>query len=700
MIIGTAGHIDHGKTSLVKALTGVDADRLKEEKERGITIDLGFAYWPRPGGGITGFVDVPGHERFLQTMLAGTQALDLVLLVIAADDGIMPQTLEHLEIIELLGIERMLVALTKIDAVPQERRIEAAGEITDWLAGTRLAVTPILPVSSVTGEGLADLTAALDAESERLAARSGERQFRLSVDRCFTLQGAGVVVTGMVLDGEIAVGDEVVVSPAGLSARVRSIHAQNRKAERGRAGERCALNLSGPQIEKDAIRRGEMVLAVGAHDPTQRIDARLTTAPGAAKGLQQWMPARLHHATAEIGARIVLLGEDRPQPGDETLVQLVLDRPIAARARDRFVLRDVSADHTLGGGDFLDLRAPERKRRSPERLAILAALSRTDPVAALRALMTANSGTVDLSQFARDRGADGVTAEGWAKAADAVTFTTGRQQLVLSRARLVDVHTAVQVELANFHKQNPDLAGTGLERLRLQTAARIPAPVFRALLRGLAGEGAIVIEGNWVRLSSHQIALSVQEETIWLQLSHRLAGSERFRPPRVRDIAGEIGKDEAVIRQLFRRIGRAGELHEVSQDHFFPRHTVAEAVEIAAAVETVSSGWFTAALFRDALEAASGATVGRKVAIQILEFFDRHGVTIRRSDLRRLNPHRRDLFAVSADDATTQAENVSGREASLVGRPDFKSGWGCETVSGGFDSHSLPPDIKGLTRAG
>jgi selenocysteine-specific elongation factor len=258
----------------------------------------------------------------------------------------------------------------------------------------------------------------------------------------------------------------------------------------------------------------------------------------------------------------------------------------------------------------------------------------------------------------------------------------------------------VRAALAAFHAENPDLTGTGLERLRLQTAPRVPAPVFRAILRGFVGAGWLVIDGNWVRLASHQVAISLEEENLWFELGRHISGGERFRPPRVRDIARLTGEDEGDIRRLFKRLGRAGEIDEVAHDHFFLRRTVAEAVDIACAVELAANGWFNAALYRDAVEAAGGGTVGRKVAIQILEFFDRHGVTIRRGDQRRVNPHRRDLFAVASEHAKTQDVDGSGREASLVGRPDFKSGWGRETVSGGFDSHSLPPLPGGAARAG
>ena len=676
MIVGTAGHIDHGKTSLVKAISGVDADRLKEEKERGITIDLGFAYWPQAAASVIGFVDVPGHERFVHTMLAGAHGLDRVLLVVAADDGVMPQTREHLEIVSLLGLDRGAVALTKTDVVSAERIAAVQGEIEAVLAGTTLDESPVFPVSSVTGEGLPALIGWLQAENALIGKRSERRLFRLAVDRCFVLQGAGVVVTGMVLDGSVTVGDEVIVSPQGFQARIRSIHAQGRAAQHGVAGERCALNISGPQIEKDAIRRGDAILAPEGHAPTRRIDVELRVASGASKGIAQWTPARLHHATAEVGARIVLLGEGKPQPGDDVRVQLVLDQPIAARALDRFILRDVSASRTLGGGRFLDLRAPERRRRTAQRTAMLDALAASAPADALAGVLAAGSGAADLSFFARDRGAPLADAVAWCDIAQADPWIIGRETFALSRRQRHRIGENIIATLTDFHAAHPDLLGMGRERLRMLTALQLPQSLYQGLLRALAGEGLLVLDGSWVRLASHTVEITHEEESLWQEIGPLLSGRDRFRPPRVRDIARSLGEEENQVRRVMRRLARAGEIHEVAQDHFFLRGTLAEAVRIAQDLEADTAGWFNAGRVRDKFE-AEGGTVGRKVAIQILEFFDRLGVTIRRGDLRRVNVHRCDLFETD--------RGGEGRESSPVGRPDFKSGWGREPVLGGFE---------------
>ena len=686
MIVGTAGHIDHGKTSLVRALTGVDTDRLKEEKARGISIELGFAYVPAPDGAVVGFVDVPGHERFVHTMLAGATGIDFVLLAVAADDGVMPQTQEHLAIIDLLGIEHGVVALTKADLVAPERCAQVAADVAHILAATRLAGADVLPVSTVTGEGIEALRRHLFAAAAAFGRRAVRGSFRLAIDRSFTLAGTGTVVTGTVLSGEVALDDRVVVSPSGLAARVRSIHAHNRPAGRGRAGERCALNLVGERISKAAIRRGDVVVDPALHAPADRIDARLRLLLSETKPAGQWMPVRLHHAASEVGARVVLLTDETLAPGREQPVQLVLERPIAAAAGDRFVLRDTSAQRTIGGGCFLDLRAPARKRRTPARLAQLDALALGEPERVLAALIACAPEYVELTGFARDHALADAELARLVEAHGIVRVAARDQVIGLGPAAWLRLKRALLGALAAFHNANPDLPGLGFERLRLVLEPRLPAAAFAAVLQGLARGGEVALDGAWVRLAGHAVRLTPADEKLWGRVAPLLGGSERFRPPRVRDVGEKLGVAETEVRRLAKLIGRMGRLDEVAHDHFFLRATVAEMVRICVDLAAAApAAEFTAAQFRDQVNN------GRKVAIQILEFFDRHGVTLRRGDLRRINKHRLDLFRPPADDASAGWDQ--GREASPVGRPDFKSGKGREPVLGGFDSHSLPPRL-------
>jgi selenocysteine-specific elongation factor len=683
MIVGTAGHVDHGKTTLLHALTGVDTDRLKEEKARGMTIDLGFAYLPTPGGDVVGFIDVPGHERFVHTMLAGASGIDFVLLVVAADDGVMPQTREHLAIVDLLGVRRGLVVLSKCDLADPARRAAIAADIRAVLAGTALAEAEIVAASAVTGEGMDDLRHRLFEEAAHVGGRAASGRFRLAVDRCFTLHGIGTVVTGTVLSGSVGVGDSVVVSPSGLAARVRSIHAQNRTAERGRAGDRCALNLTGDGVGKEAVRRGDVILDPGLHAPTDRIDAELRVLPGEPKPIGQWFPVRLHHAAAQVGARIVLLGDDPIAPGGAATVQLVLEHPIAAADGDAYVLRDTSAQRTIGGGRFIDLRAPSRKRRAPDRLARLRAFAVPVAEKAVAALLEAPPRYLDLGAFARDRALGGDEGTKLIDRLGLISIPVGKTQIVVSPVRWARFKRELSAILETFHADNPDLPGIGMERLRVQLDPCLPAPAFTAAMRGLAGAGQVGLDGAWVRLPGHEVHLAPREEALWLEIEQLIAGSVRFHPPRVRDIAGELARPEAEIRRLLKLTGRVGKVHEVAHDHFFVRSALAEIVELVSNLAVEQGGQFNAAEFRDR------AVIGRKLAIHILEFLDRHGVTFRRGDLRRVNRNRLDLFRHQDESAPTV--EPSGGASSPVGRPDFKSGKGRQPVLGGFDSHSLPP---------
>ncbi|WP_112873072.1 selenocysteine-specific translation elongation factor [Paracoccus endophyticus] len=637
MIVGTAGHIDHGKTALVRALTGVDADRLAEEKARGITIELGFAYADLGGGAVTGFVDVPGHERFVHTMLAGAGGIDLALLVVAADDGVMPQTREHLAILDLLGVHRGIVALTKADLADPARRAQVAAQIADALAGTGLAGAPLIPVSSLTGEGIDALRDALAAAEAQTTRRAADAAFRLAVDRSFTLKGTGTVVTGTVLSGRVAVGETVVISPPGIAARVRGVHAQNRPAPQGMAGQRCALNLAGDGVSRDAIRRGDMVLAPRLHAPTDRLDATLRVLGSEPRPVGVWFPARLHIGAAEVGARVVPLVAPLA-PGDSGPVQLVLDAPVAAAVGDRFILRDVSARRTIGGGVCLDLRAPARRRRTPDRLALLAGAALANPAQALAAMLAVPPLVVDLTAFARDRALSPDQAAALAR--DVTVIDTGATRLALSHATAAGLAAAVETTLAEFHAANPEMQGMGRERLRLAVTPRLPRDGFAAWLVGRIDAGALVAEGAFLRLPGHTARMTPEDEALLARILPELGGAARFRPPRVRDMATDWAIPEADVRRVLRIAARQGRVDQIRPDHFFLRATTAEMVRIIADVQAAAAdGWVTAAAFRDRVQN------GRKVAIEILDFFDRQGVTLRRGDLRRINPHRADLFA-------------------------------------------------------
>jgi len=630
MIIGTAGHIDHGKTALVKALTGVDADRLAEEKRRGITIDLGFAYTDAPEGAL-GFVDVPGHERFVHTMLAGATGIDAALLVVALDDGVMPQTREHAAILDLLGIDRGVVALTKSDIAAGNVDLVTA-EVRALLAATGLRDAIIVPVSAIAGDGIAALRGALHALGPKQRDTAGHP--RLAVDRAFTLTGAGLVVTGTLVAGCISVDDRLMLSPPGLELRVRGLHAQNRAATTAEAGQRVALNITGARLSKDAVTRGDWVLHPDVHAPTVALDARLRVLSDEPAALRADTPVHLHLGAAHVMARVHPLDGDRIRPGDDALVRLTLDRPIGALTGDRLVLRDAGASRTIGGGSVIDPFPPARGRRTPARLAQLAALEAAEPDVALRQLLALPPGWTDRARFLRARNLPAAAADAVQRAGHAVTVA----DLLIASATLDTLQRDLLRTLASWHAGAPDQPGLQPERLRQQLESRPPVTAFRAMIDTLLRRGTVRQDGPWLRLSTHQIRLSAADERIWPQI-RTLLGAERFRPPRARDLAHALSMPETVMRGTLKRLQRVGSVLELAPDHFFLRETVAEMASIAAALgKTDSNLQLTAATFRDRLDN------GRKVAIQILEYFDRVGLTVRTGDLRSVREDRLALF--------------------------------------------------------
>jgi selenocysteine-specific elongation factor len=629
MIVGTAGHVDHGKTALVKALTGVDTDRLAEEKRRGITIDLGYAYT-----GDLGFIDVPGHERFVHTMLAGASGIDTALLVVALPEGIRPQTREHLQILSLLGIEQGVVALTKAD-LAADRIPDVTAALRALLAETPLSGAAMIPVSAVTGQGIEALRGALLGSVGRDRDVGGYP--RLAVDRVFTLPGAGLIVTGTLVAGQIAVEDRLVLSPRGLELRVRGLHAQNKPASSAVAGQRVALNITGSRLSKDVVARGDWVLHPDIHAPTAALDARIVLLAEAARALRHDTQVHLHLGAAHVMARVSLLDRERLEPGQAAPVRLVLQQPLGALAGDRIVLRDTGATCTIGGGVVLDPFPPGRGRRTPVRLAQLRALEMSGSADALRGLLAVSPGWTDGAMFMRARNVREADRAGVIASVPGVAAGG----LILSPAALDGVRDAVLGALAAHHRGSPELPGLHPGRLRLAVADRPPVAGFAGVLEALLGEGAIALDGPWFRLPGHRVILSAQDERLWLTVRPLIA-AERFRPPRVRDMATALKVPEAAMRVTLKRLMRMGQVLEIAPDHFFLRETVAEMAAIAAAAVD-ADGWLTAAMFRDRLDN------GRKVAIQILEYFDKAGVTVRSGDARRMRTDRLGLFGPAGD---------------------------------------------------
>jgi selenocysteine-specific elongation factor len=622
MIVGTAGHIDHGKTTLVKALTGVDADRLPEEKARGITLDLGYAYTPLADGRVLGFVDVPGHERLVHNMLAGATGIDFVLLVVASDDGPMPQTREHLEIIELLGLGRGAVALTKCDAVTSERQAAAEAEVRQMLAGTVLAQAPLFRVSAVDGSGIGALRSHLETLAAEVDHRQGPGRFRLAIDRCFSLAGVGTVVTGTVFSGRVATGDAVVVGPRGIAAKVRGLHVQDRPASGGGVGQRCAVNLAG-DIDRQDIARGMWLLDPALLQPTERFCAELRVLAGEPP-LKHWSAVHLHHGAADIPARVALLEGDLLAPGGTGLAEIVLEQPICAVRGDRFVLRDASARHNVGGGRVLDIFPPTRHKRSPERLGYLRALTRDDPLPGLRFAAEQQAAGVNLDRYAINWNLPPAASTALWQTAGLVLVAEGVEHLGFSAGRWEDMTARLLAALAAEHERAADMVGVERDRLRRLTGPNISRATFDRLLEPLLADGSVARSGAWLHLPGHRVQLLPQDAELWTRLRPLLAAAP-YGPPRVRDVAKASGIAEDQVRMLFKRVARTGGLYPVAQDHYFTAPAVGELARMVAEIQA-RDGSTRAAALRDRIGG------GRKVAIHILEFFDRVGYTRRVRD--------------------------------------------------------------------
>ncbi|MDC7829650.1 MULTISPECIES: selenocysteine-specific translation elongation factor [Pseudomonas] len=627
MIIGTAGHIDHGKTALIQALTGVAGDRRREEQARGITIDLGYVYADLGDGGLTGFIDVPGHERFVHNMLAGASGLDLALLVVAADDGVMPQTREHLAILELLGIPRLLVALTKADRVDAERLAQVRQDVSALLAGGPFAGAPLYPVASPSGVGIPELRAALLAALDQVRQRNARGGFRLAVDRVFSVAGAGVVVTGTAFAGQVAVGDELILTPRGQRLRVRGLHAQNRAAESAQAGQRVSLNLAGERLSTDSIARGDWLVAEALHAPTTRIDVELRLLPGEARNLAHWTPVHVHLGAQDLTGRVALLAGDSLAPGAMALAQLVLNAPLHGVHGDRLVLRDQSAQRTLGGARLLDPFAPARHRRTPQRLAQLQALRRGGLEEALPELLAQADGGLDprllARQFNRPEG-------DWQLPADTLRVDTRVGPRLFAASLWQAALERLNDALATFHQEQPDELGPDRDRLRRIAAPELERPVYLALLETALAEGRLQSSGPWLHLPDHRVRLTEAEEGLKARL-WPLLEAQRFDPPWTRDLAKSLGQPEAEVRLLLRKLARLGELTQVVKDLFYPQASLEAAAGEALRLEC-EAGIIRAAAFRDALG------IGRKRSIQILECLDRIGFTRRFGDERRVRP--------------------------------------------------------------
>ncbi len=606
-VVGTAGHIDHGKSTLITALTGIDPDRLAEEKRRGMTIDLGFAHKTLPSGREIGIVDVPGHARFMRNMLAGAHGLDAVLLVIAADEGVMPQTREHLDILDLLEVRRGLVVLTKVDLVDADWLNLVNEEVVAAVKGTSLEGSAVIPVSAVTGAGLPELVAALD----QLLATSDERpdggRPRLPIDRVFTMSGFGTVVTGTLVDGALSVGDEMEVVPGGRFVRVRGLQRHNEKVEMVGPGSRVAANIIG--ADKNDLARGDVLALPRSIEPARRIDATVRVLASAAQPVRHGAELLLHSGTVEVGCRVIVLDGDEVAPGAQGWVQLYLERPIAAAAHDRFVLRVPSPAMTVAGGAFVDV-APRKHPRHDS--------------AVRESLVRRAAGNVlqeELRKYPRGVAVRALLKATVAPQADVERLLARRLgDWIFSDEAWQSIGTRAATELEAYHGAYPFRPGMAREELRSRLG--VPAASFAAVVKGLVEDGRVVERNGSLAAPAHEVALETTGPAVELV---RLLDGQRFAPPSLRDAMQQTGADEELVRALAQR----GDIVRVSDDVAFSKTAYESAVAMVREI-IAANGSVTVAQLRDRMSAS------RRPVLALLEHLDAQRVTRRVGDARTL----------------------------------------------------------------
>lgn len=625
VILGTAGHIDHGKTELVRALTGIDTDRLKEEKRRGISIELGFAHLDLGDDIRLGIVDVPGHEKFVRQMVAGSGGVDLAALVIALDEGVMPQTVEHLDILRLLGIRLGLVVLTKLDLVDEELAMLAEEDAADLVKGTFLEGAPMVRVSSRTGEGLDTLKKALRQIAEKVTERPVQGLLRLPVDRVFTMKGHGTVVTGTLISGTLAVGDEVEILPTGLRTSVRSLESHNQPEERAFPGERVAVNLRG--VEQSQVERGHVLTHPGQFQPSSIIDVKLTALPTASLTLRSGRRVRLHHYTTEVEARLVFPDREVLEPGEQAAVQLRTAAPIVPAAGDRFVIRALSPSVTLGGGVILNPRAIKLRARSAR---VFQEMAREDDVGIVAALVR-SSGLTGLCHNEL-LGLSGLSPKRLEKALEPLRTSRTLVRFDAAENRLIHndffelISKKILTRLTGFHTEHP--LKTGMSKQELRSSIPGSDKLFKAVFEHLVAAGVAVDEGETVRLATHHVMLKTEEQGLKDEILKRIVEGGNA-PPILKDLLAVLGAEPKQVKNLLGILEKEGRIVRIKEDLYFSTEFVNETKKkLAEFIQR--EGSITPSRFGE----ITGSS--RKYNIPLLEYFDRQRFTIRVGDHRVL----------------------------------------------------------------
>ena len=633
IIVGTAGHIDHGKSALVRALTGTDPDRLPEEKKRGITIDLGFADLLL-GELRLGFVDVPGHERFVKNMLAGAHGIDLVTLVIAADEGVMPQTREHFDICRLLGVKHGIVVLTKRDLVDDEMLELVKDEARELVAGSFLEGAPMVAVSSKNGEGLDHLSSAIKEVAQQISPRSADFITRLPIDRAFTIKGFGAVVTGTLISGEINEGDELELQPAGTKVRIRGTQVHGKAVQRARPGQRTAVNLAG--VDTTMLERGMVIAASGQLRPTQILDARIDVLKDAPRAVKSRARVRMHIGAAEVLGRVRILddGANEISPGKTGLAQLRLESPVVALHGDRFIIRSYSPSHTIAGGVVLDPMATKHRAKDNqatfERLRQLESGESTQKLVAF--VSAANERGSRLSELTAMTGWTAAVVSREVASATRNQSVIEAKGVVLTTANFERLRLASLQELRLFHKREPLARGMLRETLRERVFARSQPEVFVAVIANLENERAIIIEREMIRTSDHSVALSDEDLGLQQKLEdlYLRAGVEAPTVDEALTKAGIEPNQQQQAKRLLQLLLNSGRIVRVANDMYMHQQTISELTKrlLTFADQHEPERLIDVPTFKNL------AGVSRKYAIPLLEYFDRERVSRRAGDKR------------------------------------------------------------------
>jgi selenocysteine-specific elongation factor len=653
MIVVTAGHVDHGKTLLVKALTGVDADTLAEEKKRGLTIDIGFAYLPLPDLPSIGFIDVPGHERFIKNALCGLATADFVLLLVAADDGPMPQTREHLAIIDLLGIKQGAIVISKVDSVPAARVDAVRRELDLLRVNTELESWPVFAVSAVLGEGVDALRDALQVKAEvepgagigesALLEGDIETNFRMPLDRAFDIKGSGLVVTGTVFSGSITVGDAVTIAGSNLKLRVRGLRVHNAEHDSGHSGQRCAINLSGSGLRKAQIRRGNWVTSPCVAAPITRFDAEIKIVNDSLRPLRHWTPVHLHLGASQTTARVAVLSGGAIAPGKEGLVQLVCDHAIGATFGDRLIIRDQSARHTLGGGRVLDIFPPLRGRAHADRLVWLQQMRQDDPISALRGLLETSISGVDLAQFIANRNLAGALQAKVLQAEGGLVLNLEGRRIGFSTSIATAHANAILQGLERCHQRQPQAHSFTRAELRGQLQQKLSPRLLQGVIEWLQQRELVIVDGRvdgkGYALCARQADLNPHEVEQWQLIESALSGNG-LRPMTVAELVQTTQFSQSQLKPLLERLSRVGRVVKLSSSLLMLPASLSELQQLLGKLQERSSdGIFSVAEFRDA------CGIGRNRCIEILESFDARGITRRSGSGRCLLPSADGSFA-------------------------------------------------------